>query len=412
MRLARPTRFFRTCAAALALAAGPAARRAAADAEFESQQAAKAGTALGVDLYHSLASGDGNVVYSPYSISEMLALLSAGAAGKTRDELLGALHWVQPTGSLAGAFREQDDLLGRAAVDGAILNVANGLWYQDGNPPNRVFLATARDDFRSEVRGVDFLTSAPVVRLEINAWVDSKTAGKITNLIPESALGPRTRLALANAVYFKGKWEHPFKADRTAPGPFFVAPGRSVMTPQMSETDGFKVASGPACELLELPYLGRLSMVILLPDARDGLPALEQGLSASSLATWLASLDSSRPQHTHVTLPKFRIEYSVGLVDALRRAGVVEAFDPLGADFSGISGKPHDLHVSAVLHKAFVDVNEEGTEAAAATTVVMQSFAVEMSREFRVDHPFLFLIRDNTTGSLLFLGRVADPRPN
>jgi serpin B len=246
------------------------------------------------------------------------------------------------------------------------------------------------------------------VRLEINAWVGLKTAGKITDLLPEKALGPQTRLALANAVYFKGQWEHAFKADRTAPAPFFIAPDRSVMTPQMSETESFKVASAPNCELLELPYIGGLSMVILLPAARDGLAALEQGLSPSSLGAWLATLDFSRPRRTRVTLPKFRIEYSVGLIDALRRAGVIDAFDPIRADFSSINGG-HDLHVSAVFHKAFVAVNEEGTEAAAATFVGVATLGVEMSREFKADHPFLFLIRDNTTGSLLFLGRFADP---
>jgi serpin B len=375
----------------------------------DSQLAAQSGAALGVDLYRSLSQKGGNLVYSPYSISEMIALLSAGAKGATRDELLQALHWVQPPGRLPGAFREQDDLLDRASGSGAILQVANGLWFQNDDAPIQAFLDLARDDFRAQVRGVDFVTGAPVVRIEINAWVGQKTAGKIHDLVPERALGPMTKLALVDAVYFKGQWEHPFKAGGTEARPFFVAPDRSVMTPQMSETENFKVVSGPNCELLELPYLGGLSMVILLPAARDGLPALEQGLSPSSLEAWLASLDFSRLRHTHVTLPMFRMEYSVGLIEALRQAGVVKAFDPNGADFSAISGGR--LHVSAVFHKAFVDVNEEGTEAAAATFVGVQSLGIEMSREFRVDHPFLFLIRDNTTGSLLFLGRVADPGP-
>jgi serpin B len=410
MGLARPTRHLRTCAGALALAAGLASQRAAAEPVADSQLAAQSGAALGIDLYRSLSSKGGNLVYSPYSISEMIALLSAGAAGSTRDELTRALHWARPDDRLPGAFREQDDLLGRAAGSGAILNVANGLWFQNGDSPKKAFLDTARDDFRSEVRGVDFATGAPVVRLEINAWVGQKTAGKIPDLLPEKALGPQTRLALVNAIYFKGKWEHPFRADRTEGGPFFVSPDRSVTVPQMSETENVKVAPGPDCELLELPYLGGLSMVILLPAARDGLPALEQGLSASSLEAWLASLDFSRPQHTRVTLPKFRMEYSVGLIDALKQAGVVEAFDPLRADFSAINGR-RDLHVSAVFHRAFIDVNEEGTEAAAATFVGVAALGVQMSKEFRVDHPFLFLIRDNTTGSILFFGRVADPSP-
>jgi serpin B len=399
---------FPSCRFALALAAVLAAQRTAAEPVADSQLAAQSGAALGVDLYHSLSQKGGNLFFSPYSISEMVALLSAGAGGKTRDELLHALHWDQPAGRLPDAFREQDDLFNLAARRSAILQVANGLWFQNGDAPIQAFLDAVRDDFRAEVRGVDFVTGAPAVRLEINAWVGQKTLGKINDLVPGGALGPLTKLALVNAVYFKGQWEYPFKPDGTASGPFFVAPDRSVRTTQMSETEDFKVASAPSCELLELPYLGGLSMVILLPTARDGLSALEQGLSASSLAAWLASLDSSRSQHTHVTLPKFEMVYSVGLIDALRRAGIVEAFDPQGADFSGINGR-RDLHVSAVYHKAYIDVNEEGTEAAASTFVGVATFAVEISREFRVDHPFLFLIRDNTTGSLLFLGRFTDP---
>lgn len=341
----------------------------------------------------------------------MLALLSSGADGKTREELLKALRWEQPPGSLAAAFGAQDKVLSGSAGSGSsILQVANGLWYQEGDAPRQSFLDGAREDFRAEVRGADFVTGAPVARLEINAWVEQKTEGKIVDLLPEGAVNAQTRLALANAVYFKGTWEHPFEARRTASLPFYIHPGTGVPTPLMSESERLRTAHEPECDLVELTYAGGgLSMVVLLPKERDGLAALEKALTPTSLGLWLAALDFSTPRHTHVTLPKFRIVYGTSLMDPLRRAGVVAAFDPHDADFSPINGK-RDLHVSTILHKAFVDVNESGTEAAAATFAGVATLAVEMSDEFRADHPFIFLIRDNTTGCLLFLGRVADPR--
>jgi serpin B len=395
----------------LALAACLAVRSVHAEPEADGRQAAASGVALGIDLYHSLSTGDGNVALSPLGISEMLALLSSGADGKTRDELLKALHWEQPPGSLAAAFGAQDKILSGSAGSGSsILQVANGLWYQEGDAPRQSFLDGAREDFRAEVRGADFVTGAPVARLEINAWVEQKTEGKIVDLLPEGAVNAQTRLALANAVYFKGTWEHPFEARRTASLPFYIRPGTGVPTPQMSERERLRTAHEAECDLVELPYAGGgLSMVVLLPKERDGLAALEKALTPTSLGVWLATLDFSKPRHTHVTLPKFRMVYGTSLMDALKKAGVVAAFDPHDADFSPINGK-RDLHVSTVLHKAFVDVNEAGTEAAAATFAGVATLGIEMSDEFRADHPFIFLIRDNTTGCLLFLGRVADPR--
>jgi serpin B len=375
------------------------------------RRAAESASALGVDLYHSLSPKGGNMVLSPLGISEILALLSSGADGRTRDELLKALHWDQPAVGLAASFGAQDALLGPSAGAGAILQVANGLWYQEGDAPRQAFLDGARDDFRAEVRGADFVTASGAARLAINDWVARKTAGKITDLLPDRALTAQTRLALVNAVYFKGTWEHPFEAGKTSSQPFYIAPDTGVPSPMMSETEQLKSAHQDDCDLLELPYRGGgLSMVILLPGQRDGLAALERALTPTSLGVWLAALDFSRPQLTHVTLPRFKMIYATPLVDALRQAGVVAAFDPGDADFSPINGR-RDLSVSTVLHKAYVDVNEEGTEAAAATFAGVAALGVRRSDVFRADHPFIFLIRDNTTGSLLFLGRLSDPRP-
>jgi serpin B len=374
------------------------------------QLAAQSGSSLGIGLYHSIAARPGNVVFSPYSVSEIVALLSTGAAGQTRDELLRALHWDRPPDQLPAAFASQDRILGHAAQGDVTLLVANGLWYQRNEPPVDSFLQIAKDDFGSEIRGADFVAGSSAAELEINNWVEQKTLGKITGLLPKGKLDKSTRMALVNAVYFKGKWEHPFDARGTLPRPFFILPGTSVSVTQMAVRGNFRAASDSACDFIELPYQGgELSMVILLPKERDGLPALEGSLDSVNLTVRLAALDFTSERHVHVTLPRFKMTYAVELTEALRNSGIAAAFDSSEADFSAINGR-RNLFVSTVLHKAFIDVNEVGTEAAAATFGGMVALAIPVSDEFRVDHPFLFLIRDNLTGSLLFLGRVEDPR--
>ena len=398
-------------AIAFALLAALTGPRGAAAAETPAAGAAHAGAALGVDLYRTFDAQGGNLFFSPYSISEALALLSAGADGSTRKEMLDALHWTLPPDRLAAAFGAQVLLIDGAAPDGAVVSVANGIWYQRGHEPNAPFLETARRDYRSAVREADFTGDVSIPQREINDWVGGKTAGKIPDLFPDGALTHSTRLVLANAIYFKARWAQPFNPRHTAPRPFFTAVGQSVMAPTMARTARFRTTGADACDLLELPYSGGgLSMVILLPRTRDGLPALEQQLGEAALSRWLAALDQAGSQELDVTLPRFKLAFSAELTKSLAQLGVVTAFVPGGADFSPIDGG-RDLYVSTVIHKAFVDVNEEGTEAAAATGIGIKSAAVQMSRSFRVDHPFLFLIRDTSTGSLLFLGRIVDPRP-
>jgi serpin B len=397
-------------ALALALAAALAGPRPAAAADTPAGDAAHAGAALGVDLYRIFALQDGNVFFSPYSVSEALALLSAGAGGRTQLEILRTLHWTRPPEGMPEAFKAQDLQLDHASQGGAILSVANGLWFQRGREPRAAFLDIARREYRADVRVSDFGADLPVSRRMINYWVAQKTGGKILELLPNGALTPFTRLVLANAIYFKGEWEQPFKADRTVPRPFFNAKGQSAMAPAMTQSAGFRTAGADGCDLLELPYAGgELSMVVLLPRTRDGLPDLEQRLSADGLSQWMAELDKAGKQELVVTLPRFKMSYTADLSGPLAQLGMATAFKEGQADLSGINGK-RDLYVSAALHKAFVDVNEEGTEAAAATGMVMQSFAVHQTRTFTVDHPFLFLIRDTSTGSLLFLGRIVDPK--
>jgi serpin B len=392
---------------ALTLAGAP---RAAPAAEGPAREAAESGQALGIDLYRIFSSEDGNFFFSPYSISESLALLGTGAAGKTQAEILRTLHWTGPAEQMAGAFGDQDQQIVHASRDGLTLSVANSLWYQRGQPPRAAFLERAQSDFHVDVRVSDFAADLPVAQHMINYWVEKKTEGRISNLVPPGTLTPRTRMVLANAIYFKGLWASPFKAEETAEKPFYTADGRSVLTATMRQEASFKVAEADGCVLIELPYVGsELAMVIVLPQARDGLPSLELGLMGPTFARWMAAVDAADKVKTELLLPRFKMTYSTELTKALARLGMVTAFVERQADFSAIDGK-HDLWVSGALHKAYVEVSEEGTEAAAATGFGMKSLAVVRPRLINVDHPFLFAIRDTASGTVLFLGRIVEPR--
>jgi serpin B len=374
-----------------------------------SASCSKATNAFGIDLYRALAAKSGNIVISPYGISESLALLAGGASGTTKEQLLHALHWDESADQLAAAYGAEDSRINQAAKFGLILSVANGFWYQKGYPLNSAFLRIAKDDFHAQANAVDFVANGPEVEAGINQWVARETAGKIPSLISSGSISATTRLLLANAVYFKGEWETPFKPDRTTEEPFFTAPADKVFVQMMTQDDDFKVASAPTCDLLELPYTGGgFSMVVLLPKEQGGLAALDASLNETDLFEWLATLDFSKAEHVDLSLPRFRMSYSTELTASLEQLGVAAAFDRTRADFSGINGR-HDLYASTVLHKAYIDVNETGTEAAAATEIQMVALGVQRSREFNVNHPFIFLIRDNATGSVLFLGRVVNP---
>ena len=406
MELERP--LVRSLAVVAALASA-CALGAASPPAGTAREAAASGEAIGVDLYRAFATGDGNFVFSPYSISESLALLGTGAAGKTQAEILHTLHWTGPIERLKADFGAQDRQIGHATRDGLTLSIANSLWYQREHQPRPAFMEGAQSAFHVDVRVSDFAADLPVAQHMINYWVEKKTEGKITSLIPPGALTPRTRMVLANAIYFKGLWAFPFKAGDTAPKPFYTANGQSVLTAIMKQEASYKVAESDGCVVVELPYVGReLAMVIVLPEARDGLSALELGLMGPSFARLMTAVDAASTVKTALSLPRFKMTFSAELTKALVQMGMVNAFVDRQADFSAIDGQ-HDLYVSNALHKAYIEVNEQGTEAAAATGFGMKSLAVVQPWIVNVDHPFLFAIRDLTTGTILFLGRVEDP---
>ena len=366
-------------------------------------------TVFALDLYARLKTADGNLFFSPYSISTCLAMTYAGARGETAAQMAKTLHLDTNQNQLAASFGQlQKQLNNEQDKTGIELNIANGLWGQKDHLFLPAFLDIAKQSYEANLKQVDFRTHADTARTEINDWVDHKTKGKITDLIQPGVLGSATRLVLVNAIYFKGSWTRKFDKHATTKAPFSVTPTQKLPVPLMNLTADFKYAEVDGLQLLELPYVGDdLSMVVLLPRDVDGLKGVEDLLNQQTLDRWLAL---AREQKVAVSLPKFKMSAQFSLAKPLAEMGMTDAFSPK-ADFSGMDSE-RDLFISAVVHKAFVDVNEEGTEAAAATAVVMRMNAVMMPRPtpiFRADHPFIFLIRDNHSGSVLFLGRLVNP---
>lgn len=366
-------------------------------------------TTFALELYDRLKVADGNLFFSPYSISTCLAMTYNGARGNTATQMAQTLHFATNQHQLAVSFGQLQKQLNNEQEKRAFeLNIANGIWAQKEHPFLPDYLSVAREWYGANLKQVDFRTDAEATREEINNWVSDKTKGKISNLIQPGLLAPATRLILVNATYFKGRWTSEFDRHNTIKSPFSLAPAQKVEVPFMSITANFKYAEVEGLQVLELPYAGNdLAMVILLPTAIDGLKSVEAQFNEASLDRWLAQ---AREQKVELFLPKFKLAAQFSLANNLTEMGMPDAFSPQ-ADFSGMDGG-RDLYISAVVHKAFVEVNEEGTEAAAATGVVMRSMAVMRPRPtpiFRADHPFIFLIRDTRSGSILFLGRMADP---
>jgi len=366
-------------------------------------------TAFALDLYARLKTVDGNLFLSPYSISTCLAMTFAGARGDTAAQMAQTLHFGTNQNQLAASFNElQEQLNQEQEKNGMELDFANGIWAQKDHVFLAAFLDVARQSYGANLRQIDFRTRSETARTEINDWVGHETKGKITDLIQPGVVNPATQLVLVNAIYFKGQWAREFDKQNTANAPFSVTSTQKLPVPLMNLTADFKYAEVGGLQLLELPYAGDgFAMVVLLPRDVDGLKNLENLLNKQTLDHWLTQ---ARELNVAVLLPKFKLAAQFSLAKPLGEMGMTDAFSP-GADFSGMDGE-RDLFISAVVHKAFVDVNEEGTEAAAATGVVMRMNAVRMPRTtpiFRADHPFIFLIRDLHSGSILFLGRVVDP---
>jgi serpin B len=368
----------------------------------------KGSNAFALDLYAQLRTQPGNLFFSPESISTAFAMAYAGARGETATEMAHVFHYTLPQERLHPAVGAL--LAGMNGThDGYELHVADALWAQQSTNFLPAYLNLVQTDYGAGFRQVNFSTSAESVRATINAWVAQETNNKIQNLLAPGTITPATLLVLTNAIYFKGAWLNPFKKAYTEPDDFHLSATQTVKTPMMDRTGSYNYYDGGTFQEVELPYQGNeLSMVVLLPKTIDGLPALEKSFTAANLSAWLNRL-APAPK-VNLELPVFTMTDSFDLGGILSAMGMPQAFSRT-ADFSGMTGKPL-FQISKAVHKAYVDVNETGTEAAAATAVMMVGASMAEEQEiiaFDADHPFLFLIRDTTTGSILFLGRLTDP---
>lgn len=384
---------------------GPAAQPAAPVSEAELDTLVQGNTTFALDLYRYLAtSREGNLFLSPASISAALAMTRGGARGATGAEMDATLHFELTQERLHPAYASLDASL-NSSDDPWELAIANRLWGQQGLAFEQPFLDLTRTHYGAEMASVDFAGAAEPTRQQINGWISDNTAQRIPELLKPGVIDASTALVLTNAIYFLGTWKNAFDPALTSEQPFTTADGEQTKVPLMYQESAVRWTDNGDLALLAIPYSGdRLEMLIALPAAHDGLPALEASISPALLASWDQAM---HPAKVKVWLPRFELNADFELSKALTDLGMPSAFGG-GADFSGMTTST-GLFISAVVHQAFVDVNEQGTEAAAATAVVMTRSAKPRVTAFRADHPFLFMIRDTQTGAVLFMGRVVRP---
>lgn len=369
---------------------------------------------FGFDLYGKVrAKEKGNLVIAPASLTTALAMTWGGAKGETAAEMKRVMH-------LDGSPADVMDTSGKLSASltdptrPVVFKIANRLFGEKTYDFESQYVSATERAYGAPMERLDFKKASEAARANINGWVEKQTESRIKNLIPDRGVDDQTRLVLVNALYFLGDWATPFEKDNTVPMPFKLSAKESKDVPTMNRTDAFKVAQKDGVTALQLPYKGgQLSMLILLPDAADGLEAMEKGLSNAKLDALVSELKGER---VYVALPKFKIEpaASLELKASLIELGMKTAFNNRRADFTGIANPPNPddrLVISKVFHKGFIRVDEKGTEAAAATAVSMARAGAAPSkpREFKADHPFAFVIRDEASGLILFMGSVKNP---
>lgn len=381
------------------------------------QKLAEGNTTFALDMYHAIAAGNesDNLFYSPYSVSIALAMTYAGAAGSTATQMAGALDFQLPASSLHPAFDALDlQLASRAhgqSGDGAQpfkLNVVDSLWGEKTFTFQKPFLDTLARYYGAGLQTVDFANAPDASRQTINGWVSDQTDALIPTLLGPGTITPDTRFVLVNAIYFNAGWSIPFDPQQTKAGTFTHLDGSAVQAQMMAQgalETGY--ASGSGWAAVEVPYAGNdTSMVIVLPEAGK-FASVESALDGAQVGSIFSSLKTTP---VNLTMPKFTIQGStISLKDELSKLGMTDAFDPDHADFSALASEP--VHISDVLHQAYVSVDENGTKAAAATGVIGVGGAEPQNPvTFDANRPFLFVIRDIPTNSVLFVGRVLDPK--
>lgn len=401
------------CSGCLALSCMTAAL--AADRVQERNRMASGLNAFAVDLYRKLAEAEGNLFVSPLSVSLALGMARAGARGETAAQIDQVLHlpsdFAPAQRALQSALapppvREQDDQGQTIEQPAYALDVANALWGQAGHPFRAPFLEALRNEFSAPLQPIDFGNQA-TARATINDWVAGRTRDRIRDLVPDGMPSADSRLVLVNALYFRAAWADPFNPRATAEAPWRGPGGGSV--PLMRRVGHVNYFESPELQVAELPYRGHAtSLLIVLPRSPAGLADIERALDPARLAGWLEGL---RPRRLSLAIPRFTLTQSYALEGVLGSLGMPLAFQAGAADFSGISAA-EPIVIGAVLHKAFVELDEDGTEAAAATAVLMRAGAaamVEPPTPFVADRPFLFAIRHRDSGAILFIGRLAAP---
>jgi len=390
-----------------AVVAGSAILLAAENSEKASLDAlVKGNTAFALGMHKELCSKEGNLFFSPYSISSALGMTYAGARNNTEKEMKEALRFPGGRDELFRSFGELQGGLNRVQKAGDIkLSIANAIWAEKSYRFLPGFMELVEKEYKSKITLTDFVGNAKAQRQVINTWVENQTNDKIKELIPEDVLNELTRMVLVNAIYFKGDWASQFKESHTRDLAFNVTAEKSVKAKMMYQRGEFRLAEDADTQALEMPYKGHsLSMLVLLPKQKNGISKLEKMLTTEKLDDLIARLKKST---VDVTFPKFKAATGYDLIPPFKSLGMKDAFAG-AADFSGMDGT-RNLYISAILHKAFVEVDEKGTEAAAATAVVSKARSASRYPRFNADHPFLFLIRDNATGSILFMGRMVNP---
>jgi len=381
----------------------------------DARTAVSAVNQFSVSLYKQLNQREGNLFFSPYSISSALAMTYAGAQGDTAKEMAKVLFFLYGQKGFNEDFATLNSDLEAIGQKGDVeINIADSLWAEQSFSFKDDFLNLIKEDYKSEINKADFKNNSALAAQAINTWAEQKTNSRIKGLIAPGVLNDLTRLVLVNAIYFKGKWDEEFKKEDTKPAPFYTDATASTPVDLMCKKGSFKYAEDDLCQILEIPYKGNdLSMLIFLPQAKDGLSQMESVFSYEYLTLFQLQMPA---KDVLLYLPKFKLEQQFSLNDNLKKMGMLLAFDDKAADFSGMADliPGQLLYISDVIHKAFVEVNEEGTEAAAATAVVGVEAGYQTSSPktvFRADHPFIFLIKDNKTGAILFLGRYVKPEP-
>lgn len=365
------------------------------------------------DLYGELAgSEDGNLFMSPYSISLALAMTYAGADGETAQQMADTLGFTLQPEKLHTAFNALDQLLESRGAElepdeKFTLEIANSIWGQDGFEFEQPFLDTLAENYGAGMRLVDYDTAAEQARLAINQWVEANTNDRIKDLIPEGALNPDTVLVLANAIFFKAAWASEFDPELTEQADFHLLGGDRVTVDMMRQHRTYVTGQGEDYRSIEIPYVGfDTSMVVILPDEGE-FSSFEESLDSEKLLQIMSEMNRSSLE---LQMPKFTFESKFSLPEALKSLGMEDAFDPFVADFTGMRSSPPSLVIADVIHQSFVAVDEQGTEAAAATAVLMEATSAPLPVEpLILDRPFIFLIKDVRTDSVLFIGRLMDP---